>query len=349
MADNEQSALPLISIIVPCFNCETTIRKTIDSILGQTARNYQAILVDDGSTDATSRICDEYAAMNAQIVAVHQPNMGVTRARKKGVVAAKGEYIAFCDADDCLAPNYTEIIAKAVNTHPFDMLMFAMTVVKHDGQRVVVKNRLATGRYARVDIESQILPNLFSNGKKHSELVIKSLWSKCYAKELLLKVLPDLSDEIVIGEDWMAVFASLINARCVVCDNEHACYQYIENASSITGGDYIADLFFKFERLYKALFALAQKYGYRYKEQILTDALSCYLDAINKELRHGPGGYATIRRKVLGMIESEAFGECMKKCSLVKFGLGKRSYLRILVRKRIWLAYAIKRALNIFH
>lgn len=91
---------PLISIVIPVYNVEPYLRDAINSALSQTYKNKEIILVDDGSTDSSSKICDDYAAEFGCIKVIHQKNRGLSAARNSGIKAAQGEYIAFLDSDD---------------------------------------------------------------------------------------------------------------------------------------------------------------------------------------------------------------------------------------------------------
>lgn len=103
-----------ISVIVPVYNVEKYLRQCLDSILGQTFSDFEVILIDDGSTDKCSAICDEYAAKDNRIIAVHGMNAGVSVARNKGIDLSSGEYIAFVDGDDILDTSYCESLYNAV-------------------------------------------------------------------------------------------------------------------------------------------------------------------------------------------------------------------------------------------
>lgn len=92
----------LISVIVPVYNVERYLRRCVDSILHQTYRNLEVLLVDDGSTDASGAICDEYAAQEERVTAVHQKNGGLSAARNAGLERAQGTYLCFVDSDDFL-------------------------------------------------------------------------------------------------------------------------------------------------------------------------------------------------------------------------------------------------------
>ena len=93
---------PRFSIIIPIYNEEAYLREAIDSVLAQTVSDWELLLVDDGSTDASAAICADYAASDARIRMLRQPNRGLSAARNAGLAAAKGEWIAFLDGDDLL-------------------------------------------------------------------------------------------------------------------------------------------------------------------------------------------------------------------------------------------------------
>ncbi len=107
--------MQLISVIVPIYNTEKYLPKCLDSILAQTHTNWEAILVNDGSTDDSGEICDEYARNDRRITVVHQENAGVSSARNRGIEMAKGEWLTFIDADDYIENVYLEILTKQID------------------------------------------------------------------------------------------------------------------------------------------------------------------------------------------------------------------------------------------
>jgi len=106
------SDAPLISVIVPTYNHEKFLHKCIDSILAQTYSNLEIILVDDGSTDGSGKICDQYAQKDPRVKVVHQQNQGISAARNAGIAAAKGEHIAFVDSDDWVDATFVEVLLQ---------------------------------------------------------------------------------------------------------------------------------------------------------------------------------------------------------------------------------------------
>ena len=98
----------MISIIIPVYNAFSTIERVVDSIISQNVDNYEVILVDDGSTDGSAGVCDKIAARYPAFRCIHQPNAGVSAARNRGLQETAGDFIAFLDADDVIAPNYLQ-------------------------------------------------------------------------------------------------------------------------------------------------------------------------------------------------------------------------------------------------
>ena len=105
--------MPQISVIVPVYKVEKYLHECVDSILSQTFRGFELILVDDGSPDNCGAICDEYAGKDARIRVIHQENQGLSGARNSGIDVARGEYITFIDSDDLVDERYLEILMEA--------------------------------------------------------------------------------------------------------------------------------------------------------------------------------------------------------------------------------------------
>ena len=107
--------MPNISVIVPVYKVEAFLRRCVDSILSQTYKNLEVIVVDDGSTDETAGILERYAARDERVVIVHQPNAGLVAARETGIASATGEYVTFVDGDDTIEPDmYERLMANAL-------------------------------------------------------------------------------------------------------------------------------------------------------------------------------------------------------------------------------------------
>ena len=104
----------LISVIVPIYNVEQYLEKCIESIISQTYKNLQIILIDDGSNDKSGKICNKYAEKDKRVVVIHKENAGVSEARNTGLDNAKGEWITFVDADDWIEEEYCQRLYNLV-------------------------------------------------------------------------------------------------------------------------------------------------------------------------------------------------------------------------------------------
>lgn len=118
----------MISIIIPVYKAEKTIRRCLDSILHQSHEEWEAIIVDDGSPDKAGEICDEYERADSRFRVIHQKNSGVSSARNAGLNIVKGDYIAFCDSDDYVEKDWLKFFIQ--NISGFDVVVAGLTYIK---------------------------------------------------------------------------------------------------------------------------------------------------------------------------------------------------------------------------
>lgn len=128
---------PLISVIMPIYNVEKYLERSVNSIRNQTYKNLEIILVDDGSTDASSKMCDDFATIDSRILVIHKPNGGSSSARNAGIVMAKGDYIGFCDSDDYIEPDMYEGLLKIFMRHDDAKMAQIMTNILTDEGELV--------------------------------------------------------------------------------------------------------------------------------------------------------------------------------------------------------------------
>ena len=128
--DKEQ---PLISVIVPVYNVEKYLKKCVNSITSQTYENLEILLVDDGSTDSSGQICNEFEKNDARIKVIHKKNGGLSDARNAGLDRAKGQYYAFIDSDDYIQDNTIEIMLNAVKKNKSEIAICNMIRFLEEG------------------------------------------------------------------------------------------------------------------------------------------------------------------------------------------------------------------------
>lgn len=221
----------LISVIVPVYNVEKYLRKCIDSIINQTYSNLQIILVDDGSEDNCSIICDEYAQLDMRIVVIHKKNQGLVLARKSGMQIAEGEYITFVDADDYIEIDAYEKIAACINPDMPDIIAFDL-IEEYPDKIVKKENKFAEGLYGAEKLKTQIYPEMLSNGTFFDYGILPNLVCKFIKNEFAKKAQIEVNSEVRFGEDADAAFQYLAKAESMQIIH-YAPYHYCKREGSM--------------------------------------------------------------------------------------------------------------------
>ena len=223
--------MPKLSVIVPVYNTEKYLRECVDSILAQTFTDFELILVDDGSTDGSGTICDEYAKQDERIQVIHQENGGVTRARKNGAAVSKGEYVTYVDSDDWIDPETYQDIMVHVSNYGVDVAVFAMSIEK--SRPVIIRNYADVGFYSKEMMQKLIYPRMLFDYSINCSGMIASLCNKIIRRDILLNAIFGISDSCGYGEDAIAGYLCMLNASSAyICNNPY--YHYRENISSIS-------------------------------------------------------------------------------------------------------------------
>ena len=162
---------PLVSVIVPVYKAQDTIRKCLDSIINQTLSDWEMVIVDDGSPDESGKICDEYATRDSRIRVVHKENAGVSAARQTGLDAAKGEYVIHADPDDWVDPNMLEELFRTAVLEGADMVICDWIV--EVGGKAIYRVQKPSSLIA-----SEVLNNLF-DGTLHGSCCNKLVKRSC--------------------------------------------------------------------------------------------------------------------------------------------------------------------------
>ena len=123
----------MISIIIPIYNVEKYLEKCLDSILNQTYKNLEIILIDDGSTDNSPNICNSYCEKDKRIKIIHKNNEGVSSARNKGIELSKGKYIVFIDSDDYVSNEHIEVLYDCIISNNVDLVISNLIDISEDG------------------------------------------------------------------------------------------------------------------------------------------------------------------------------------------------------------------------
>lgn len=212
----------LISVIVPVYKVEAYLDKCVQSIVDQTYRNLEIILVDDGSPDRCGEMCDAWAAKDERIKVVHKKNGGLSDARNAGMAVATGEYMGFIDSDDCIAPDMYRLLLERMIADGSDIAACGVEMVFEDG----TPSRMLTPAGCRVLDNARAMEAIV-----RESLLKQPVWYKLYKTELIRDI-PFAAGKY--HEDvfwsWQAVARA---ERVSVFDTP--CYYYLQRGGSIMG------------------------------------------------------------------------------------------------------------------
>lgn len=213
----------MVSVIIPVFNVEKYIARCLDSVINQTYKNLEIIVVNDATPDNSMYVVEEYAARDNRIRIVHNPrNMGLMMTRKNGYTVATGDYLTFVDSDDYLPLNAIEVmLGKAEETHA-DIVAGNFYIHDLAGNSDVRKNSLSFG-----DTTPDYLRSLLKNEFAHN------LWAKLYKRELFVAHAYIHYEGMVNAEDKALFYQIIMNVKKMVCI-EGIVYHYMVNKQSST-------------------------------------------------------------------------------------------------------------------
>lgn len=221
-----------VSVIVPVYNAEKYLLKCINSIRMQTHENLQIILVDDGSSDQSPKICDFFSEEDFRIEVYHIENIGSVGARKYGLKRAEGEYIGFVDADDYIEPDMYMKLLSILIENDADFV-HSGHIEEKDG----LEKEVCCFEERVVDlcsIESRIkFIKRYMLGGTNKECISSSLWSKLYKGKFIKKCFERLLDEQQYGEDLICLCRCILECKRVVL-SRNTMYHYVVRKNSLS-------------------------------------------------------------------------------------------------------------------
>lgn len=211
---------PFFSIILPVYNVAAYLERCLGSILSQNFDDYEIILVDDGSTDASPEICDRYAKEKCSVRVIHQENGGLSCARNAGLAQAQGQYVWFVDSDDWIEPDALSLLHEACHEQP-DMVKFSHFRVA--GEKWAIPGLIEVGRYRGREALTPICRQAFCRAGKY----LLSVWSHVYRRSFLeAHQLRFVSERLICSEDYMFNLQALLHVEeLVVLEQPLYCYE----------------------------------------------------------------------------------------------------------------------------
>lgn len=214
--DNQKD---LVSVLVPAYNASSTIKKCVESIIDQSYQNIEIIIVDDGSTDDTGIICDDFASKDRRIRVIHKKNGGLVNARKTGIKSARGKFIGFVDADDYVEPQFYKRLYEIISSEDVDFVHagYYKNGVYYGSEESFVVRINDTNRLS-------VLCDFLDSGVNDNH-ISPSIWSKLFKSEACKRLYLELNDDACFGEDLIFLCNCLMGVNSFYVLNE-AYYHY---------------------------------------------------------------------------------------------------------------------------
>ena len=210
---------PLISVILPIYNVETFLPRCVESVMRQTYKNLEIILVDDGSPDGCPQLCDAYAKQDERIRVLHKANGGLSDARNQGALIATGKYITFIDSDDYVKDTYVEYLYRLIEKYQTRMSLCTHTVVFENGKTI---------RYGEGGDEVLSTENCLER-MLYDDVINTSAWAKLYETEMVRQFPYPVGK---LFEDIATTYKFFMACGSIACGYESQ-YFYMLRSSSI--------------------------------------------------------------------------------------------------------------------
>ncbi|MDY0339632.1 MAG: glycosyltransferase [Coriobacteriia bacterium] len=290
----------LLSVVVPVYNALEHLADCIDSILGQSFGDLEVLLVDDGSTDGSSELCDEYTERDSRVRVFHRKNGGPSAARNCGLSAAVGQYVQFVDSDDLLRVDACALLVRAIEEAGADLVVCQASVVDASMREIAQITTPAAGLYAVEDL-------LRSLGRTSKATLLHYVWNKCYRMSVVESAGLEFDESVSLGEDFL--FNSNYWKACsTVRVIENSLYMYCSRDSVGLSELFRQDELDRRRLMDQELVSLYSRHGLLEQNQDKLAALFGMMALTSMSMVTLPGCHLSILQKrayLVGFVESE--------------------------------------------
>lgn len=325
--------MPKVSIIIPIYNTEKRLYACLDSIIAQSFSDYEAILVDDGSTDGSRRICEEYAAKDSRFVVVHKDNEGLASARITGFEHSKGDYITFIDSDDIVNSLYLKKLYNTIIEKDADITCCQVIRV-YDNNKVKEKHSIF-GTFDKIGIRNFLSQNYLHDKRNNKTGMPLYMWGKLYKKEFLGDGLR-AGLGLKLGEDQISLFYMLLRINRISIIQDYL-YEYIFHEGQITA-KYKSDFWDNKLEVFR-------RYQKLDNENLLVDQLPLrmwrvLINGIEGKMLNMLSSYSRFKEMVVPVLENDTF-RCLFNKKMLPHGFKKNIKFWILKYKLFHIYYTI--------
>lgn len=317
----------MISVIVPVYNVEKYLDECIRSIVSQTCSDLEIVLVDDGSTDKSGKLCDDWSKKDDRIVVLHKDNGGLVSAWKYGVEHSKGEYIGFVDSDDWVDKDmYRRMLVRMEETGA-DLAICELQK-NYDGSEKFEKEHILLNRevYGRKEIEQEIYPIIICSGQTMKRAITPHRGIKLYRRGLFQKIMADCPNDVTIGEDLIVTVSAITQCNKICLLKDYSGYHYRIRQDSMMRA-FSDTNYKKVRRLYEAMQAIDDRNGNVFQTQIANDYLWLIIKLFDVEILYSEYRYSRIRRDIKKEMTCTRFSESVKIADRNKMDVKTKLYL----------------------
>lgn len=300
-----------VSIIVPCFNAEATLKTCLESIRNQSFSNIEVICIDDGSTDETARVLDAFSKDDARFLVFHQHHSGISQARNLGLSKANSEYLLFVDSDDWLEPNTLQVAVESIQD--FDILMFSY--YKNYTAHEMPKDLMIDGDFDAAFIQRRLVGFVEDEIKDFPSMdALATVWGKLYRKSIVHNVEFTELDEIGTWEDGLFNVHVLDNASKVRILNQPLYHYRKTNTQSYTSL-FKEELPNQWERKFGILNTIIESRDLPFQEALGNRKVLTVLNLCFNE-HHARKGFRETQRRIQLILNKPLYAEALKQFKL---------------------------------
>lgn len=321
---------PNVSIIVPVYQAEQYLEECVNSILQQTYKELEIILVDDGSTDQSAQICDAFSLKYDIVRVIHKANAGLTAAWKTGVLEAKGEYIGFVDSDDKIDSDMYERLYKEAKETKADIVCCGIRHVFEDHSHVDWEDQMQFPEevYTKEKMKQEVYPCFINDGSFMGRGLQPNRVSKLIKRTLVFNNMNLCDNRVTVGEDYQFSFAMFLEAEKVAIIKDFLPYYYRINAASMTGR-YDDTYMDKIKLMKQQLLHINDmKRKYDFSTQIWNDFLCLtVLHIKGGVIAHKNQGYRKVRKNIKRVCNDTEVRVALERYQMPKLTFAEKIFL----------------------
>lgn len=326
-----------ITIIVPVYNNARYLRQCIDSLLSQTLKSIEILLVDDGSTDGSGNICDEYAKKDERICVIHKENEGLGLTRNVGMAAARGEYFTFVDSDDYVDPDMYRVLLEQANKYKADVCFGGSTLFYDNGVKMPSEMVLAQAVYRGAEIREKVVPQIIGSAPEdtHEAIIGYSMCTGIYRLSIVKEHnITFYSEREYKVEDVLFKIEYFTYAQIVTyVRNPYYFYRYNPTSlSRVYRADALDRVLLSYQKEFELLNELGYIDGKRYATRmLLSEVRSCMRAAMAGE------GFSAAIKEYKEIVNKPFIHNTVTNYPYHKNPLGKHIFNFLLEKKRVYL------------